>query len=86
MPESAAAAADELIDPAAYAETDYAIDVEDVEIVATDEDRVVVSALMRSSAGTGAALQKFTAQTVEFELERVEGRWLVAEVREVAAP
>ncbi|WP_062242458.1 hypothetical protein [Brevibacterium epidermidis] len=86
VPESAAAAADELIDPAAYAETDYAIDVENVEIVATDEDRVVVSALMRSSAGTGAALQKFTAQTVEFELERVEGRWLVAEVREVAAP
>ena len=86
VPESAAAAADELIDPAAYADSDYSIDVEDVKIVATDADRVVASALMRSSAGSGDALQEFAAQSVEFELERVGERWLVAEVREVAMP
>lgn len=82
VPDSAAAAADELIDPSAYADSDYSIDVEDVEIVAADDDRVVASALMRSSGGTGAALVEFAEQTVEFELHRVEGTWLVAEVRE----
>lgn len=82
VPESAAAAADELIDLSTYADSDYAIDVEDVEIVAADDDRVVASALMRSSGGTGADLVEFAEQTVEFELHRVEGTWLVAEVRE----
>ncbi|WP_167196101.1 hypothetical protein [Brevibacterium pigmentatum] len=86
VPESAAAAADELIDPAAYADSDYSIDVEDVKIVATDSDRVVAAALMHSSAGSGDALQEFAAQSVEFELQRVGERWLVAEVREVAMP
>ncbi|SDS71617.1 hypothetical protein SAMN04489752_2337 [Brevibacterium siliguriense] len=86
VPESAAAAADELTDPAAFADSDYSIGVEDVEIVAIDDDGVVASALMHSSAGSGGALQEFAAHTVEFELQRVEGRWLVAEVREVASP
>lgn len=80
VPESTAAAADELIDLSAYSGSDYAIDVEDVEIVTIEEDRVVASALMRSSADSGAARQEFAAQTVEFELNRVEGTWLVAEV------
>lgn len=82
VPESAAAAADELIDLSAYADSDYSIDVEGVEVVAADGDRVVASALMRSSGGTGAALVEFAEQSVEFELHRVEGTWLVAEVRE----
>ncbi|MCU4296907.1 hypothetical protein D3I60_07420 [Brevibacterium permense] len=82
VPESAAAAADELIDLSAYADSDYSIDVEEVEIVTADDSRVVASALMRSSGGTGAALVEFAEQTVEFELHRVEGAWLVAEVRE----
>lgn len=82
VPESAAAAADELIDLSTYADSDYSIDVEDVEIVAADDVRVVASALMRSSGGTGADLVEFAEQTVEFELRRVEGTWLVAEVRE----
>lgn len=82
VPESAAAAADELIDLSTYADSDYSIDVEDVVIVAADDDRVVASALMRSSGGTGADLVEFAEQTVEFELHRVEGAWLVAEVRE----
>ncbi|WP_025778309.1 hypothetical protein [Brevibacterium sp. VCM10] len=86
VPESAAAAADELIDPSAYADSDYSIDIEDVTIVAADDDRVVASALMRSSAGSGDALQEFAAQSVEFELAKVEGRWLVAEVREITEP
>lgn len=86
VPESAAAAADELIDPSAYADSDYSIDVEDVKIVATDDDRVVASALMRSSAVSGDDLREFAAQSVEFELKKVEGRWLVAEVREIAEP
>ncbi|WP_432791648.1 hypothetical protein QYM46_09080 [Brevibacterium sp. K11IcPPYGO002] len=86
VPESAAAAADELIDPSAYVDSDYSIDVEDVKIVATDDDRVVASALMRSSAVSGDDLQEFAAQSVEFELKKVEGRWLVAEVREIAEP
>lgn len=86
VPESAAAAADELIDPSAYADSDYSIDIEDVTIVAADDDRVVASALMRSSASSGDALQEFAAQSVEFELAKVEGRWLVAEVREIAEP
>ncbi|MGC2942116.1 MULTISPECIES: hypothetical protein [unclassified Brevibacterium] len=86
VPESSAAAADELIDPSAFTGSDYSIDVEDVEIVTAEEDRVVASALMRSSAGSGDALQEFAAQTVEFELERVEGAWLVAEVREIDGP
>ncbi|MGO3180477.1 MAG: hypothetical protein ACTIJR_13115 [Brevibacterium linens] len=86
VPESAAAAADELIDPSAYADSDYSIDVEDVKIVATDDDRVVASALMRSSAVSGDDLQEFAAQSVEFELKKVQGRWLVAEVREIAEP
>lgn len=82
VPESAAAAADELIDLSTYADSDYSIDVEDVEIVVADDVRVVASALMRSSGGTGADLVEFAEQTVEFELRRVEGTWLVAEVRE----
>lgn len=82
VPDSAAAAADELIDLSAYADSDYSIDVEGVVIVAADDDRVVASALMRSSGGTGADLVEFAEQTVEFELHRVEGTWLVAEVRE----
>ena len=86
VPDSAAAAADELIDPSAFSGSDYSIDVKDVKIVAAEDDRVVASALMRSSAGRGAALQEFAAQTVEFELQKVEGAWLVAEVRKIGEP
>src|SRR5699024_8345993 len=49
VPGSAAAAADELIDPSAFTGVDYTITVDDIGVVDTSTDRIVASARMHSS-------------------------------------
>ncbi|WP_210605408.1 hypothetical protein [Brevibacterium oceani] len=82
VPGSAAAAADELIDEAAFAGQDYTIEVEDITVEASAAEKIVARAQMRSSAGTGEDAQRFDARSVEFELRLVDGHWRVAEVTE----
>ena len=82
VPGSAAAAADELIDPSAFTGVDYTITVDDIGVVDTSTDRIVASARMHSSASDEGAAEQFEALTVEFELKRHEGRWKVEQVTE----
>ena len=82
VPGSAAAAADELIDPLDFAGSDYAIRIDEVDVVRAGEDRIVATAQMHSSAGSGRSLEDFDSLAVEFELKRLDGRWKVEQVIE----
>ncbi|UVI37789.1 hypothetical protein [Brevibacterium spongiae] len=85
VPGSAAAAADELIDHAVYAGSEYSIEVDAVNVVEVGENRIVASATMHSSAGTGASAEDFGAQSVEFVLKRLGEAWRVEQVTERAS-
>lgn len=84
VPGSAAAAADELIDPSRFIGSDYSIAVDGVEIIDADANRIVASAQMHSSAGSGSETEDFGMLSVEFELKRLDGRWRVEQVTETA--
>ncbi|MCD1284802.1 MULTISPECIES: hypothetical protein [unclassified Brevibacterium] len=83
VPGSTAALADELIDVAAFAGTDYGIELSDVRVVEKTVDAVRASATMTSTA-EGGDQTSFEPTAVEFELTLKGSEWKISAVRELA--
>ncbi|MCI4012626.1 hypothetical protein [Brevibacterium sp. ZH18] len=84
VPDSTAALADELIDLHAYAGSDYAIELDDLEITKRTAGRIVITATMSTSADTGGQRAGFESKRLEFQLAQDAGEWKIAEVRDLA--
>lgn len=83
VPDSDAAAADELIDPSTFADSEYTIDLTAITVEAIRETSIVVSALMTASATAGGEDEEFEAKHVAFDLSLSAEEWKVAKVEEV---
>lgn len=83
VPGSTAALADELIDVAAFAGTDYGIELSDVRVMEKTVDAVRASATMTSTA-EGGDQTSFDPSAVEFELTLKGSEWKISAVRELA--
>lgn len=83
VPDSAAAAADELLDLQAFVGNDYSIEVIDPAVREQTEHRIVIDARMSTRARVGGEVSKFAAKHVEFELARHAGIWKILEVTEL---
>ncbi|RBP64759.1 hypothetical protein DFO66_106158 [Brevibacterium sanguinis] len=79
-PGSTAAAADELIDLAAFAGAEHTIDLAEIHVTDRLPDELVVTARMSTTSTIDDEVVDFDARTVEFRLTRIEGEWKVAEV------
>ncbi|MFE2656802.1 hypothetical protein [Brevibacterium sp. NPDC059310] len=82
VPGSTAAAADELIDLAAYSGGTYTITVTDVVVESQSDAEIVVSATMTTTAESGGEEETFDAKDVVVTLGRHAGQWRIAEVAE----
>jgi hypothetical protein len=82
VPDSAAAAADELIDESAFAGKDYSIEIDDITVTTSAAERIVARAQMTSHAEAGADQERFDTRGVEFELRFFDGDWRVERVNE----
>ncbi|WP_137826127.1 hypothetical protein [Brevibacterium sp. 2SA] len=82
VPGSTAAAADELIDLAAYSGGTYTITVTDVVVESQSPAEIVVAATMTTTAESGGDQEAFDAKDVVVTLGRHAGQWLIAEVAE----
>ncbi|MCM1012347.1 hypothetical protein [Brevibacterium sp. XM4083] len=82
VPGSTAAAADELIDLAAYSGGTYTITVTDVAVESQSPAEIVVTATMTTTAESGGDQEAFDAKDVVVTLGRHAGQWLIAEVAE----
>lgn len=83
VPDSEAAAADELIDPGAFADSEYTIELTGITVEAITETSIVVSAQMTASARNGGEDEEFEAKHVAFELGLDAEEWKVAKVEQV---
>ena len=82
VPGSTAAAADELIDLAAYSGGTYTITVTDVVVESQSDAEIVVTATMTTTAESGGEEETFDAKDVVVTLGRHAGQWRIAEVAE----
>lgn len=85
VPESTAAAADELIDVGSFAGHDFAIELHSPAVVDRSEMGLVVTARMSTTASIDGEQVSFDARQVEFHLSLHSGVWKVAEVIETGS-
>lgn len=83
VPDSEAAAADELIDPGSYVGSDYTIELDGIEVDSASATAIVVTADMTAKARRGDDDSEFAIRRVSFELSSSAGEWKVSKVREV---
>lgn len=83
VPDSSAAAADELLDLHAFVGNDYTIELDDPVIENRTDHRILVDARMSTSVTTSGEASAFEPAHVEFELERHADTWKILEVTEI---
>lgn len=83
IPDSSAAAADELLDLQAFVGNDYSIDVVDVAVREQTEASIIIDARMSTSASVDGEQSEFAPKYVEFELARHAGSWKILQVTEI---
>ncbi|MDN5807291.1 MAG: hypothetical protein L0J17_15230 [Brevibacterium sp.] len=83
VPDSSAAAADELLDLHAFVGNDYTIELEDPVIMEQTDHRILIDARMSTSVTTAGKESGFAPARVEFELVRHAGTWKILEVTEI---
>lgn len=83
VPDSSAAAADDVLDLRAFAGNDYSITVDDPVIREQTERRILINARMSTAANVDGEETGFTPKHVEFHLARHAGAWKILEVTEI---
>lgn len=83
VPDSAAAAADELLDLQAFVGNAYTIEVDDLVITKQTETRILVDAQMSTKVTVDGEISDFEPTQVEFELESHTGEWKIGTVTEI---
>lgn len=83
VPDSSAAAADELLDLQAFAGNDYSIELEDPVVREQTDQRILIEARMLTSASVSGEESGFAPQRVEFELCLDAGEWKIREVTDI---
>ena len=83
MPDSSAAAADELLDLQAFVGNDYSINLADVAVREQSENSMVIDARMSTSAIVDGEQAEFAPKNVEFELARQDRTWKILAVTEI---
>lgn len=83
VPDSAAAAADELLNLQDFVGHDYMIDVDDPVITEQTDQRILITAHMSTSVSVEGEESAFVPSFVEFELVVHEGKWRILTVTEL---
>lgn len=83
VPDSSAAAADELLDLHPFVGNDYTIELDDPVIESRTDHRILIFARMSTSVTTSGEASAFEPAHVEFELERHADTWKILEVTEI---
>lgn len=83
VPDSAAAAADELIDLHTFVGHDYTIELDDPVIIEQTRHRILVEARMSASVRTEGEESRFAPTHVEFDLVPHDGAWRILAVTEL---
>ena len=83
VPDSSAAAADELLDLHAFVGNDYTIELADPVIRDQTDNRILIDARMSTSVTTSGEESGFEPAHVEFELARHADTWKILEVTEI---
>ncbi|GAA1542961.1 hypothetical protein [Brevibacterium picturae] len=83
VPDSSAAAADELLDLHAFVGSDYTIELADPVIRDQTDHRILIDARMSASVTTSGEESGFEPVHVEFELARHANTWKILEVTEI---
>lgn len=83
VPNSSAAAADELLDLQTFVGIEYSIHVDEAKVRELTDQRILIDAHMSRSATVGGEESPFAPKSVQFELARVAGMWKMLEVTEI---
>ncbi|NJC57377.1 hypothetical protein [Brevibacterium marinum] len=83
VPDSSAAAADELLDLRSFVGIEYSIHVDEAKVRELTDRRILIDAQMSRSATVGGEESQFAPKSVQFELGRDAAAWKILEVTEI---